>query len=247
MSASAALSDAAAGASLGAVAGPYGALIGGVVGLGAGLLTKDPKKAAKNNLARPTYAIPKEEYQNQAMYQAMANSSRVPGQSYIENQIGQNTAQSINASQRAAGSSADALAAVGGIQQNANDMYNQLGMEGAQLQMQNKDKLANANNELADYKQQAFDYNQNQPYQISYAQKQKIQDQQYMNNNNAVNSLAELGMTYAGARMGSNDSTGTPGGNNNPYGANQLSATGTGTGKATPYDSIKKYKYTPKR
>lgn len=201
------LSGAASGAALGSVAGPWGTVIGGAVGGIAGFIGGEGKKKKRDAAAaaaskRPDYQIPKEVFQNQEMYKAMANSSRVPGQSYIENQIGQNTAQALNASQKAAGSSADALSAVGNIQQNANNQYNELGLAGAQMQFANKDKLAQANNDVADYRQQQFDYNQNQPYQIAFAQNQKLQDQNRQDNQNTVNDVQSLYMTGTNALGG---------------------------------------------
>lgn len=214
------LSGAASGASLGAVAGPWGAVIGGVVGGVAGLISGESKKkqrdAAAKAAVRPDYQIPQEVFQNQAMYQAMANSSRVPGQSQIENNINQNTSQALNASQKAAGSSADALAAVGNIQQNANNEFGNLGIAGAQLQLANKDKLAQANNDVADYKQQAFDYNQNQPYQQKYAYSQKLQDQSRQDNNNIAPDVQQLGFSVSngydkyGNKIGKKTSTSLP-------------------------------------
>ncbi len=158
-------------------------------------------KAKKINTTRPQYEIPKEIFQNQAMYEAMANSSRVPGQSYIENQIGQNTAQAVGASQRAAGSSADALSAVSNINQNAQNMYTNLGMQGAELQNQAKDKLAGSRETVADYRQQEFDYNKNQPYLQRMKQKQKYEDQKRQNYSNMSNDIHEFGMSMSSMGM----------------------------------------------
>jgi len=171
-----------------------GGVVGGAAGLIGGLSKKKKRDEAAKNVHRPDYQIPQEVFQNQAMYEAMAKSSRVPGQANIENQIGQNTAQSINASQKAAGSSADALASVGKIQQNALNQYGQLGQMGAEFQQQNIDKLAAARGETADYRQQAFDYNKNQPYQIAFGQNQKLQDQNRQDNQNITNDVQALGM-----------------------------------------------------
>lgn len=169
-------------------------------------------KAKKIDAKRPEYTIPQEVFQNQKMYEALASSSRVPGQSYIENQIGQNQANALSATQRAAGSSADALAAISGIQQNSNNMFNQLGMQGAEFQAANRDKLAQANETVADYRQQAFDYNKNQPYQIKMAQKQKYQDQAYQNWNNIGNDVHEFGMAMGSMGMGGSGGGGGGGG-----------------------------------
>ncbi len=191
------LAGAASGAALGSVAGPWGTLAGGVVGAGAGLISgfskkKKRDKAAADAKKRPEYQIPQEVFQNQAMYDAMSKSSRVPGQDQIEKQIGQLQTQSLNASQKAAGSSADALSAVGNIQQNTLGQYGQLAQMGAEYQMQNKDKLANARNNTADFRQQAFDYNKNQPWQIAFGQNQKLQDQNRLDNQNVVNDVQAL-------------------------------------------------------
>lgn len=196
------LSGAASGAALGTSILPgWGTAIGAVGGAVVGLISGEGKKKKRDAAAaavhRPDYQIPQEVFQNQAMYQAMANSSRVPGQSQIENNINQNTSQALNASQKAAGSSADALAAVGNIQQNANNEFGKLGIAGAQLQLANKDKLAQANNDVADYRQQAFDYNQNQPYQIAFAQNQKLQDQNRQDNQNTTNDVQQLSFSLS--------------------------------------------------
>lgn len=190
------LSGAASGAAAGSVAGPWGTVIGGVVGAGVGLFTGESAKKKRDKAAsavqRPTYQIPQQIFQNQAMYEAQANSSRVPGQENIEKQIGQLQSQSLNASQKAAGSSADALAAVGQTQQNTLNEYGNLAQMGAQYQLQNKDKLAQARETTADYQQQAFDYNKNEPYQQAYAYNQKLQDQNRQDNQNMVNDVQAL-------------------------------------------------------
>jgi hypothetical protein len=170
------------------------------------------RKAQRAMDNRPKYEIPKEIFQNQAMYESMANSSRVPGQKRIENQIAQNTAQSIGASQRAAGSSADALSAVSGINQNANNTYNELGMQGAQMQMANKDKLAQARQATGDYRQQDFDYNKNQKYLERMKLLMKQQDESRADTQNLTNSLGQVGMAAAGSG-GKKGAKGSSGGN----------------------------------
>jgi hypothetical protein len=192
------LSGAASGAALGSVAGPWGTLAGAVggaaVGLVSGLSKKKKRDDAAKKVNRPTYQVPQEAFQNKAMYEAMANSQRVPGQSYIENQIAQQQAQALAASQQVAGSSADAQAAVGRIQQNSLNAYGELGAMAAQNQAANIDKLAQARSNVADYRQQAFDYNQNEPYKIAFAQSQKLQDQNQLDNQNITNDVQALAM-----------------------------------------------------
>ncbi len=145
--------------------------------------------ARKTQANRPTYQIPQEIADNQAMYKGLANSSRLPGQSNLENQIGANSANGINAAMMGGGSSADVLASIGNTQNNTNGALNNLAVEGAQNQNMNKDKFANANNVMADYKNQAFDYNQNEPYQQAYARKMALRTASNANLNGATQDL----------------------------------------------------------
>lgn len=131
-------------------------------------------KGSKMKPQRPTYKIPREIAQNQAMYRAAANSTRVPGQSIIENNIkagGANALRNINNTARNTG---DILAAASQVNSNQNQAFNNLGIEGAQIQMKNRDRLANANETMAQYRNQAFDYNQNQPYMNAMARKNAL-------------------------------------------------------------------------
>ena len=115
---------------------------------------------------RPQYEIPQEIFQNQAMYEAMAGSSRLPGQNILENNIGQSTAQAIGRSQKTAGSSADLLSSVTGIQANQNEVLQNMSLAGMQQQQANKDKLAGARETVSDYRNQKFDYNKNQLWKM---------------------------------------------------------------------------------
>lgn len=126
------------------------------------------------------------------MYKNMANSSRLPGQANLENQIGASSSNAINAAMQGAGSSADILASIGNTQNNTNGALNNLAMEGAQNQNQNIDKFANANNVMADYKNQAFDYNQNEPYQQAYARKQALQTASNANLQNGLQDVSNF-------------------------------------------------------
>ncbi len=175
-------------------------LLSGIVQLAVG--AKQKKKASEIDTARPEYKIPKEVFQNQSMYESMANSSRVPGQSYIENQIGQNAANALGASQKVAGSSAEALSAISGIQQNTNNQINQLAQQGAQYQFINKDKLAAANQNVADYREKAFDMNQYQPYMMRLAEKKKLQQAAWDNAQTGANQIAGVGDQVGKSMMG---------------------------------------------
>jgi len=148
---------------------------------------------------RPQYEIPQEIFQNQAMYEAMAGSSRLPGQNILENNIGQSTAQAIGRSQKTAGSSADLLSSVTGIQANQNEVLQNMSLAGMQQQQVNKDKLAGSRETVSDYKNQKFDYNKNQMWKMKYAQLQKEQDQAKIDQENTFNNLNSSIGTIGGA------------------------------------------------
>jgi hypothetical protein len=184
---------------------PLGGLLtaGAITGVSAGIkgisAWNQNRKANKMQANRQTYQIPQEIANNQAMYKGLANSSRLPGQSNLENQIGANSANGINAAMQGAGSSADVLASIGNTQNNTNGALNNLAVEGAQNQNMNRDKLAQANNTMADYKNQAFDYNQNEPYQQQYARKMALKTAANANLQGATQDLMSgAGMMMAG-------------------------------------------------
>jgi hypothetical protein len=175
-----------------------GALIKGIAG------AVQQRKANKIKENRPTYNIPDEILQNKAMYQNAANTTRVPGQSILENNLNASSAGSMNAAMQAGGSSQDILSAISGINQNQNSAINNLGVEGAQFQAMNKDKLAGANRELSEYKDQAFDYNQNQPYELRAARKRALQGAAYGNFDSALNDITGLGTAMVANGGGNN-------------------------------------------
>jgi hypothetical protein len=159
-------------------------------------------KAKKIDATRPTYNIPQEVFSNRDMYQNAANTTRIPGQSIAENKIGAQGAGSMNAAMQAGGSSSDILSAISNINQNQNNAYNDLSMQGAQMQSQSKDKLAMANNQVAEYRDQAFDYNKNQPYELALMRKRALEGAAYGNINNASSDMHEGGMALMGAGGG---------------------------------------------
>lgn len=163
---------------------------------------KQNNQAKKIDTTRPTYNIPGEVAANQAMYRDMANSSRMPGQSIAENNIKAGTANSLNALTQTGGGVNNILAAVGGLNQNQNNAMNNLATQGAQFQLQNKDKFANSNNVMAQYRDKAFDYNKNQPYMMNVARKNALQQAGATNINNGLTTAGNTATALAGLGSG---------------------------------------------
>lgn len=185
--------DTAAGASLGAVAGPWGAAIGGLAGAGLGIF--QAVKASHIHPQRPTYTIPQGINNNVAMYQQMADTSRMPGAGISENAIYGNQASLVRQALQSGGSAGDILASLGGIGQQTNNSLNQIAQQGAQYQMAGKEALANANNTQGDYSNQSFSYNQNDPYQLQYMRKMALQGGALGNFDTTAQNLGNAGMT----------------------------------------------------
>lgn len=170
-----------------------GSLGQGIYSLAQGI--KQNNQANRINPLRPTYRPPSEIAANQKMYQDLVNSNRMPGQSIAENNIKSGTANSINAMTQAGGGVNNILAAIGGLNQNQNNAMNQLSTQAAQMNLGNRDRLAQANNAMAEAKNQAFDYNQNQPYMMDLQRKYALQQAGAANINNSFNGLKSAGST----------------------------------------------------
>jgi hypothetical protein len=118
------------------------------------------KKELKNN-QRPVYQIPDEVRQNlsQAQQQALQGLPAEQQQQFINN-IQRSSAYGLNQ----LGSRNSGLAGVSTMNQNQNDAYGKLLSMDSQARMQNQAGLMNARQNVADYRDQAFQVNQENPY-----------------------------------------------------------------------------------
>lgn len=142
---------------------------GATTTLGAVQLAYGMYKQKKNK--RPTYEIPSEVQQNltQAQQDALQGLPEEQRQMFLSN-IARTSAQGLsNMKSRKGG-----LAGISALSQNQNDAYgNLLGMDAAARQ-QNKDKLYGMRQNMADYKDQAFQLNKLNPYYEQTAQNQAM-------------------------------------------------------------------------
>jgi hypothetical protein len=169
-------------------------ILGGIGALGkAAFGLHQLNQAKKISDKRSIYNMPNQIGQNRDMYQRLSNTTRLPGQSVLENNIGASNAANTKAIMNAAGGSSDILAALSNQNQNTNNALNDLGVRGAEFQSMNQDKLANANSEFAAYKDQEFDYNENQPYELRMARKRALEGAGYGNFETAFGDVTKLG------------------------------------------------------
>lgn len=211
-----ALKGAAVGASVGsivpgigtAIGAAAGAVVGGVVGFISGKNKQKKLRALKKASERPVLEMPKGIGTNVKMYEMLSNSTRMPGQSAIEDRIGANTAASVNNLQQYATDSTQLISGLGQIQQNKNAATQNLGIEAAQLNLTAKDRLAGARETYADYENMIFNYNKNQPYLMALAEKRRIEDQAQQNLQNGLQSFTNAAGAVGGSMGGMSGGSG---------------------------------------
>lgn len=153
---------------------------------------RDAKQAEKN---RPKYEIPEEVKQNlsSAQLDALQGMPEEQKQQYLSN-LQRSSAYALSqASSRRGG-----LEGLSSINQNQNDAYgNLMGMD-AQARMQNKQNLYGQRQNIADYRDQAFQFNKVNPFYERIAQRRADDNELFQNLNNS----AQMGMGSMGASGG---------------------------------------------
>lgn len=160
------------GATAGLALGPIGAAVGGVVGGAVGYLEgAAQKKKANKLLAANQYhplGVPQEAYENQQIARNQALQG-LPSQQYNQ------AMQSIQRQQQAALAGGQdrrsGLGLIGQTQQISDDATGKLNVDDANARLQNQRQLIGVNNQMAGYKTQAWDQNeQNRQRNYEYGQ-----------------------------------------------------------------------------
>lgn len=171
----------------------------------------EAKKLAKNN-NRPSYnptkyVIPPEiaEYVNRKKSQV---SNMLPGQSLMENKIDANTSNAAAAIQQSGSSTADIINSIMGINNQANDAKNTLGIQGAQNYVNTQNAVDQALLSSAGYKDRAYDINSGlydksfninslDPYKERAAAASSLTGAGMQNTYNGIQGLSNIGMLAA--------------------------------------------------
>lgn len=181
-------------------------MLSSLIGLGGSLLgagfqaidgINQMNKGYAMNVVRPTYNMPNQIKENTGMYRQLANSNRMAGQSMAENNINRATQGTINTALQAGTGSAGILATASAAQANENAAMNDLATKSAQFQLQNKDKLGQALQTEAGFKDKEWDWNQKQKFQEDSATKAALIGAGKQNLFGAVSSLGS-GITNLG-------------------------------------------------
>ncbi len=147
-----------------------GGLITGGISLAKGITgafqAAKGKKQLNNLLAnRPTYNIPDAYQKALGLAQQMA-SQEMPGLSQYKDTYAQGTARAISGLERGAISSNAYMGGVLEAQDKEMQALQQLALMGAQYKIDAQKNLQQAQNQMGQLQDQAFEYNVNQPYQI---------------------------------------------------------------------------------
>jgi uncharacterized membrane protein len=178
-----------------------GSLVAGAIGLGGAIVKgirarKQRKAAEKINPIRPEMVRTNASKENEAMFRGMANSNRLPGQAYAENQIGAQTARATNAIQQTGGSTGEIISGLTAVDENARKSTNDLAFQGAQLNQQNKQLFGQVLNNVSEEQKDIFDYNKNQPFQTETLRKQALLDASERNTDNAIDQATDVASNF---------------------------------------------------
>jgi hypothetical protein len=177
--------------------------------LGAAQMAYGLYKAKHNK--RPTYEIPQEAQQNLnlAKQQAMEGLPEEQKQAYLDN-LNRSAGYSLsNMTSRRGG-----LAGLGQIDQQMNQGYGNLLAMDSQARQQNIGRVFEQNQNMANYRDQAFQFNKVNPYYETLAESQALQGAGMQNIGSGFNSGAGASMNYGGGA--SNGSTGKQFSTQNP-------------------------------
>jgi hypothetical protein len=189
------------------VADQVSGLISGITGL----VQKHKANALLAQTKRPTYAIPNEVLQNQKQAELNANTG-LPSEQYQQGM--QNINRQQNAALQRATDRRGGLLAVAGTQQQANDATLKLDVANAQARLNNQRTLYGINNQVAGYRDKAFNINQMQPYQQNYSYAMGLLGAGNQNLISGIDKFATGGLKGMSSVFGGG---GSKAGSSNPY------------------------------
>ena len=113
------------------------------------------------------YEIPGAQTEALNLARNTAMNKQLPGQARIENNIGANAATGARNIMESGGSSAERVAGISGMYNNNADVLKNLGINAAEMNLQNERNLQNELHSYAGFQDKAWDINQYQRYQAA--------------------------------------------------------------------------------
>ena len=151
-----------------------GGAIAGIGAISKGIKARKQRKLAeKIDDTRPVYKRPAEIDKNVQMYRNLSQAG-MPGQGAMEARLGEQTAGALGQVERGGGSAVNRLQALTQLTRGQQQSQQELGIQSAQYKSSIYDKLAQAREMRAQYKDVEFDYNKNQEFQYRRRQKNML-------------------------------------------------------------------------
>jgi hypothetical protein len=159
--------------------------------------TAKANKEIRGLLANPvTYKRPEEYEQELNMRRQLMSQSQMPGQGYMEQNIGQSVAQALSASEKGAISSNSYQKSVGNILDKQLQAFQDLGMQSAQWQQRNKENYMSTLQRGADYSDTEWSENKLRPYEtklnMAFSNKQAGQQNLWGGMEGAISGVQDL-------------------------------------------------------
>ena len=179
---------------VGSLFGPVGTAISGGVGMGLRAFSQWNRSKNAKVPPRPVSITPQGVIENKQIAQQMASGSLADATNAIAQQnINQQQAQGLNAAKGSARSSTDVMATLGRLNESGNNASLALAANKYGQRSQGMNMLTNANNNQAGYDDRNFMYNQVEPYNQAYQEKQNLLT--------ASNTNADRASQYVGQNM----------------------------------------------
>jgi hypothetical protein len=166
--------------------------------MGAAQASKGRKASNKLMANQPTYKRPEEYQQELAMRKQMAAQGSMPGQGYIEQNIGGATSQALSAAEKGAISSNTYQKSVGDILSKQLSAFQDLGLQSAQWQQSQKENLMGTMQRGAGYSDQEWQTNKLQPWEIGMNQAESQRQMGAQGMFGALEGFSGNVMDYAG-------------------------------------------------
>lgn len=168
-----------AGSAAGSAASPATAILSGLpelYKLGLGIQQGVQGRRIAKGLVRPTMQVPGSMQDATGLLRLNAMDTRMPGESMLLDQLARNQASLGQMAMNAGGGSAGRLQALVAGQDNANTQLQNIGVQGAQMQLQDIAALANQLNNQANVEQNAWEWNKKDKFTTDAAKAEALQD-----------------------------------------------------------------------
>jgi hypothetical protein len=203
------------------------------------------------NLVRPDFTIPESARRSLGSAEAQANMTRLPGQDAIEGRLDQTTANKIAMVERMSMGGPTAINAAGSAYGQQMDAENQLGVQAANMRLNNQQILRNELGQMAGWENQGWNWDKRIPFEQTATAIEALREGAMRNRNAAwkdifgsAANLTMMGTKFANNGTGTGNQTGGSSWWDNLFGGKQGNpsfASSTSVGDS-PYYNMNKFR-----